>query len=101
MSELAARSGDDDLARRVVVRDDDVRSDERARDDVRVESDHRGHRTQGIGGLHELASRADQPHRIREPECTARDERAELAERMAEDDDRLRQRTAHGFLGRA
>ena len=78
-----------------------MRSDQRARHDVRVESDHGGHGPSGIGALHQLASRADQPHRIRELERAARDERAELAERVAEDNHRLGQPTATGFLRRA
>ena len=89
--ELGTGSGHDDLPRRVVVRDDDVRSDERTRDGVRVESDDRGHRSRGIRGLHELAACPDQSHRIRKVERAARDERTEFSKRVAENHHRLRQ----------
>jgi len=41
-----------------------------------------------IGRLHQLAAPADQPHRVGECQDAHRDERAELAERMAGGDDR-------------
>src|SRR5438874_6608374 len=100
-SELDARSRDDDLAGGVVVRHDDVRADERARNDIGVKTDDRGHRAGRIGTLHELAPRADQAHRIRETERAGGDERAEFAERVTEDDDGLGKRRAGYLLRRA
>ena len=85
----------------VVVRDDHVRSDERTCYDVRIKADHRGHRARGIGDLHELAARPHEAHRVRETKRARSHERAEFAERVAEDDNRLGKGRACDFLRRA
>src|SRR5687767_8416973 len=82
--ERRERTGDDDLARRVVVRDDEPRVRDGALDSVGVQPDDRGHAARGICRLHELTAPADEARRIGERERPRGDECTELAERVSE-----------------
>src|SRR6267142_2049460 len=82
--EIDLWSADNDLAGRVVIRDDEAGGGDGTRDGISIEPEHRGHRATVVRALHELAATAHQADGVSERERTRGDERGELAERVTE-----------------